>query len=175
MRKMTTGLAISLDGVAESPANWGGFGFITEEMNEMIGAGIAQADAILLGRRTYVEFAELWPKQGSEVPMADFLNNTPKYVVSRTLKRLTWGPAKLLTGDLADAVIELKGQPAKISRSLEARRWCNGCSGTGCSMSSPSWFAQSSPAPAWASSTDCAITWSSNSSHQRHSAAARWP
>jgi dihydrofolate reductase len=82
-------------------------------MNEMIRAGIAHADAILLGRRTYLEFADLWPKQGSEVPMADFLNNTPKYIVSHTLQTLKWGPAKLLTGDLADAVTELKGQPGK--------------------------------------------------------------
>ena len=32
-----------------------------DEMGEVIGAGIAQSDAILLGRRTYLEFAELWP------------------------------------------------------------------------------------------------------------------
>ena len=112
MRKIVTGLAISLDGVVESPANWG-FRFLNEEMNELIAAGIAQADAILLGRRTYLEFAELWPKQGSEVPMADFLNNTPKYIVSSTLDTLDWGPATLLGGDLAGAITQLKGQPGK--------------------------------------------------------------
>jgi dihydrofolate reductase len=111
-RKIATGLAISLDGVVESPANWG-FRFLNQEMNEIIDAGIAQADAILLGRRTYLEFAELWPKQGSEVPMADFLNSTPKYVVSSTLDTLVWRPATLLRGDLADAITELKGQPGK--------------------------------------------------------------
>src|SRR5215472_4210419 len=99
MRKIVAGLTISLDGVVESPANWG-FQFMNEEMNERIRAGIAQADAILLGRRTYLEFAELWPKQPSEVPMADFLNQTPKYIVSGTLDRLEWGPATPVTGDL---------------------------------------------------------------------------
>jgi hypothetical protein len=54
-------------------------------MQEAIGAATAQADAVLLGRRTYLEFAELWPNQGSDVPMADFLNNSPKHIVSSTL------------------------------------------------------------------------------------------
>ncbi len=112
MRKIVAGLTISLDGVVESPANWG-FQFINEEMNERIRAGIAQADAILLGRRTYLEFAGLWPGQPSEVPMADFLNQTPKYVVSSTLDRLDWGPATPVTGDLAEAITTLKHRPGK--------------------------------------------------------------
>jgi hypothetical protein len=62
MRMIVAGLTISLDSVVESPANWG-FQFLNEEMNERIRAGIAQADAILLGRSTYLEFADLWPKQ----------------------------------------------------------------------------------------------------------------
>jgi hypothetical protein len=40
MRKIVAGLTISLDGVVESPANWG-FRFVNEEMNERIRAGIA--------------------------------------------------------------------------------------------------------------------------------------
>ncbi len=58
---------------------------MNQEMSEGIVAGAAQADAVLLGRRTYVEFAKFWPNQSSEVPMADFLNNSPKYVVAATL------------------------------------------------------------------------------------------
>jgi len=42
-------------------------------------ADIAQVDAVLLGRRTYELFDELWPKQSSDVPMAGFLNKSPKY------------------------------------------------------------------------------------------------
>jgi dihydrofolate reductase len=82
-------------------------------MFEWIGAGLPQADAILLGRRTYLEFAELWPSQGSSVPMADFLNNTPKYVVSSMLDTLDWGPSSLVRGDLAEEIRNLKQQPGK--------------------------------------------------------------
>jgi dihydrofolate reductase len=109
MRKLVAGLMFSLDGVVESPEKWAR-PYFNGEMQEVIDAGVAQADAILLGRRTYLEFAELWPNQGSEVPLADFMNETPKYVVSSTLDSLEWGPSSLLRGDLAEEVGRLKRQ-----------------------------------------------------------------
>ena len=51
MRKIVAGLFISLDGVVESPEQWG-FQYFNDELTEMIVAGIAQADAVLLGPRT---------------------------------------------------------------------------------------------------------------------------
>jgi hypothetical protein len=67
MRKIVAGLFMSLDGVVESPERWG-FQYFNEEMTERIEAGISEADAVLIGRRTYLQFAEMWPSQGSEVP-----------------------------------------------------------------------------------------------------------
>ncbi len=87
MRRVVAGLFMSLDGVVESPDGWQ-LPYFNDEMIEGINAGIARADAVLLGRRTYLEDAELWPSQGSDVPMADFMNDTPKYVVSSTLDSL---------------------------------------------------------------------------------------
>ena len=110
MRKIAAGLFISLDGVVESPSDWL---LSSDEMWEVISAGIAQSDAILLGRRTYLQFAEIWPNQGSDVPMADFLNNTPKHVVSSTLDTLDWANSSLVTGDLAGEVAKLREQPGK--------------------------------------------------------------
>jgi dihydrofolate reductase len=113
MRKIGAGLLMSLDGVVESPGEWGFSRFFNDEMREGISAGIAQADAVLLGRRTYLEFAELWPKQGSDVLMADFLNTSPKYVVSSKLDKLEWANSSLVTGDLAEALSKLKQQSGK--------------------------------------------------------------
>jgi hypothetical protein len=45
MRKIITGLFISLDGVVESPSDWL---LSSDEMWEVIGAGIAQSDAIVV-------------------------------------------------------------------------------------------------------------------------------
>jgi dihydrofolate reductase len=114
MRKIVAGLLMSLDGVVESPNEWGWSQYMNDEMTEGIVAGVAQADAVLLGRRTYVEFANLWPNQGSEVPMADFLNHSPKYVVSATLDTpLEWANAHLIKGALAEELAKLKQQPGK--------------------------------------------------------------
>ncbi len=112
MRTIAAGLFISLDGVVESPDAWG-FQYMDEEMSKGISEGISQADTVLLGRRTYLEFAEMWPKQGSEVPMSDFLNHSHKYVISSTLDVLTWQPASLIQGDLVNEIVKLKQKPGK--------------------------------------------------------------
>lgn len=112
MRRIVAGLFMSLDGVVDTPEKWG-FQYFNDEMAEGVAAAIAQADAVLLGRDTYLEFAEIWPSQGSEVPMSDFLNSSHKYVVSTKLDKLPWGPASLVTGDLADELMKLKNQPGK--------------------------------------------------------------
>ncbi len=113
MRKVVAGLLISLDGVVSSPNQWGWANFMNHEMTEGIAAGIAQSDAVLLGRRTYLDFANIWPSQSSDVPMADFLNHSPKYVVSSTLENLDWQPATLIKGDLARELNQLKKHPGK--------------------------------------------------------------
>ncbi len=112
MRKITAGLFISLDGVVSSPGEWG-FQYMDEEMSKGIAAGITMADAVLLGRKTYLEFAEMWPAQGSEVVMADFLNHSTKYVVSSTLDNLVWQPAVLIRGDVVHEIASLKQLPGK--------------------------------------------------------------
>lgn len=113
-RKIATGLLMSLDGVVESPNVWGWGRYFSDEMLEGIAAGIARADTVLLGRRTYLEFAELWPTQSSDVLMADFLNNSPKYVVSSSLREpLTWKNSRLIKGDVAEEVRKLKQLPGR--------------------------------------------------------------
>jgi dihydrofolate reductase len=86
MRKIVAGLFRSLDGVVESPNTWAFSRYLDAEMAQGISAGILEADAVLLGRRTYEEFAKLWPNQPGSVPMARFLNGSPKYVVSASLQ-----------------------------------------------------------------------------------------
>jgi dihydrofolate reductase len=112
-RMIAAGLFISLDGVVESPADWG-FQYLDREMGKAIMAGIAQADTVLLGRRTYEEFARIWPCQGSDVPMADFLNHSPKYVVSSRIEALEWGPARLIKGDLVTEIRKLKRETGRM-------------------------------------------------------------
>lgn len=111
MRKIVAGLAMTLNGVVEGPSAEGGWLQFSPDMGEVISEGLASADAVLLGRRTYLEFEALWPAQGNSSPMAAFINSTPRYVLSNSLERLDWGGSTLLRGPLPEAVSGLKNQP----------------------------------------------------------------
>jgi dihydrofolate reductase len=111
MRKITAGLFVSLDGVAESPGDWR-LPF-DAETGDVMSRGLAKTDAILLGRRTYLEFAAYWPNAGRDVPMARWMNETPKYVASRTGPELSWANSTLIADDLGRRLEELKGQPGR--------------------------------------------------------------
>jgi len=115
VRKIAAGLFISLDGVVEFPDKWG-FKYINADISGAIAAGIAYADAVLIGPTTYRTFAGMWPQQPDDVPMARFLNHSQKYVISRSpekVGKLEWGPAELLKGELASALRYVKGKPGK--------------------------------------------------------------
>jgi dihydrofolate reductase len=60
MRKIVAGLFVSLDGVMEAPDRWH-FPYFNDEMGAAVAAQMAAADTMLLGRRTYQEFAAYWP------------------------------------------------------------------------------------------------------------------
>jgi dihydrofolate reductase len=72
--------------------------------------GLASTTAYLFGRRTYEHLAAFWPTQPDTNPMAAHLNATPKYVATRTLTDLPWANARVLDGELATAVVELKSR-----------------------------------------------------------------
>ena len=111
MRKIVSGLFISLDGVIEAPNDWTGPWF-NPELGQAVGSFIAAQDAMLLGRVSYDEFAAYWPQQTGD--MADTMNGTAKYVVSGTLKSAEWQNSTLIPAASAIAEIaELKQRPGK--------------------------------------------------------------
>jgi dihydrofolate reductase len=105
MRKLKAWLYMTLDGVVEAPENWV---IPDDEMFAEQTADYAASDALLLGRRTYEVFAASWPQRGSDVPNADWMNNTQKYVASTTLESPEWHNTTVLEGDVAEAVSRLK-------------------------------------------------------------------
>jgi len=114
VRKVVASELVSLDGVMEKPEEWS-FSYSNDEMQEANASGMATSDAMLLGRVTYEEFAAFWPYQDrTEQPYTDYLNNTPKYVVSRTLDEpLEWQNSTLIKGNVAEEVSRLIEQPGK--------------------------------------------------------------
>jgi dihydrofolate reductase len=101
---------MTLDNVIESPEKWV---IADDDMFGAVEAAYATSDALLLGRRTYETFAASWPERGGEVPNADWMNNTRKYVASTTLESLEWNNSTVIEGDVAEAVARLKQEDGK--------------------------------------------------------------
>lgn len=107
MRKITSGLFVSLDGVAESPEKWH-LEYFNDEMAAAVGAQSAAADTILLGRVTYEGFAEYWSDKAGDGGLGDYFNDTPKLVASRTLESVEWTNSKLIRGNVAEELSRMK-------------------------------------------------------------------
>jgi dihydrofolate reductase len=105
MRNLSAWLYVTLDGVIEAPEKWV---MPDDVMFEHQTAGYAGSDALLLGRRTYEVFAASWPQRGSDVPNADWMNDTQKYVASTTIESPEWQNTTVLEGDASEAVARLK-------------------------------------------------------------------
>ncbi len=87
---------ITLDGVIEAPSWTFDYPF-DPKMGEAIGALMGASKAILLGRRTYEQFAPAWSARSAEEdPGAPFMNESPKYVVSSTLRNADWSNSTVL-------------------------------------------------------------------------------
>jgi dihydrofolate reductase len=112
LRRIIAAEFMSIDGVVESPDKWHS-PYFNDELGEAQSLIQAETDTILLGRRTYEEFAQVWPKRTTaEVgPIADFINNTPKLVASTTLRTVEWHNSSLIKGNVAQELRNLKQQP----------------------------------------------------------------
>jgi dihydrofolate reductase len=101
---------ISLDGVFEAPRWTMEYGF-DPKMGEAIGGIMGPSKAILLGRQTFEEFAPAWSGRTAEQdPGAPFMNESPKYVVSETLRSADWNNSTILGPYSADTIRALKDQ-----------------------------------------------------------------
>jgi len=109
----------SLDNVVEAPGGDGDYrhagwtdGISSGEEGTMFKyRELMEAEAQLLGRRTYEGFAAAWPAMEAET--GDFgkkMNEMPKYVVSSTLTDPEWKNSTVLSGDVVEEVQALKGR-----------------------------------------------------------------
>ncbi len=107
MGSIKASLFISLDGVIEGPETWH-LEYFDDEMGAVVGMLIDQAEATLLGRRTYDGFAAFWPSADPNDPLTEVMNNARKYVVSSTLREATWTNTTLIQGDVTAQLRALK-------------------------------------------------------------------
>lgn len=121
--RLTVSTFLSLDGTMQAPGGpdedrSGGFGlggWMAPLFDDDLAAAMTpwiEADAYLLGRRTYELFASFWPQVTDPGDsMAASLNSRPKHVASRTPRELSWEGASVIEGDVVAFVRELKRRP----------------------------------------------------------------
>ncbi len=124
--RLTLHTFLTLDGVMQAPGGpeedpddhfqHGGWSFTygDEDFGAAVTGWFANADAFLLGRKTYDIFSRHWPKvTDPNDPVASKLNALPKYVVSKTLKSVGWQNSLLIARDAVEEITKLKEAPGK--------------------------------------------------------------
>jgi dihydrofolate reductase len=105
VRKVVVYELLSLDGVAEEPDRF--FSEWDEAMDANLGDVIATQDTVILGRRSYDEWAEFWP--GSDIePFATFINGAEKHVATSTPLDRKWANTTVVQGELVEFVRDLR-------------------------------------------------------------------
>jgi dihydrofolate reductase len=122
MRKIVAAEFITLDGVFEAPGGadttlpekrgWS-MPFMSDNVGQVIFESMQNSDAMLLGRRTYADFAVFWSAMPADDPIGQFMNNQTKYVVSTTLDKADWKNSTLIKGNAIEELTRLKQQPGK--------------------------------------------------------------
>jgi dihydrofolate reductase len=107
VRKIVVYELLSLDGVAEDPDRF--FADWDAALDANLAAVIATQDAVILGRRSYTEWADFWPSSQIE-PFATFINGVAKYVATSTPLDRDWANTTVIDGGLVEFVRDLKQQ-----------------------------------------------------------------
>jgi dihydrofolate reductase len=126
MRKIIVAEFITLDGVIQAPGGAdedtdGGFvhgGWTRPYWHDDIGKhffeAMAQADTLLLGRKTWQIHGGAFEPMPVGDPFGDLMNGFRKVVVSTTLKSAAgWRNSTLISGNVVEEVRKLKNQPGK--------------------------------------------------------------
>lgn len=125
MARIVATFFISLDGVVERPDQWH-FPYFTEQMGEVIGAGMQTRGAYLMGRRLYDEWAAHWTAHPDDDEFGPFITPLRKYVLSSHPLDTDWENSHLVTGDDA----EVAAQVARIKEETEGDIGMSGCATT---------------------------------------------
>jgi dihydrofolate reductase len=131
VRELVLQMGVSIDGYVASVDGAHDWGYHGEDpaTTEWKLASLRAAGAHLMGRRTYEDMASVWPKSSSDV--AAVMNEIPKVVFSKTLRRAEWRESQIAAGELANEVERLKAQEggyllahggARFARALSRER-----------------------------------------------------
>jgi dihydrofolate reductase len=105
MGRIVATVMTSLDGVTESPGDWGMRYFDEDAQRDSL-KRLMISDAMLMGRLTYEALGAAWSqRQGA---FADRINSIRKYVFSSTMQVAPWANSLVVAGDVVEETRKLK-------------------------------------------------------------------
>jgi dihydrofolate reductase len=108
MASLVLKMSVSLDGYVapvDGSTGWAAAGRSDDGASWTVET-LSNAGAHLIGAATYAGWAGYWP--GAAGPIAKAMNEIPKVVFSNSLASADWGETTIATGDLAEAITQLK-------------------------------------------------------------------
>jgi dihydrofolate reductase len=120
MRKVVAFVHLSLDGFAAGPNGELDWISYDDELEKYAEGVVASVGAAMYGRVTYQMMESYWPAMLTDTSAskherehARWLEDIPKVVFSRTLKKTDWNNARLIKANLVEEVAKLKKKPGK--------------------------------------------------------------
>ncbi|XVQ15444.1 dihydrofolate reductase family protein [Spirillospora sp. CA-255316] len=115
MRTFKLQVQTTVDGYMAGPngeMDWMTFSW-SDDLNTYVDALTETVDTIVLGRKLAEGFIPAWESgpEGEDQAAIDWMNNTPKVVITNTLTESPWKNAVVAGGDLAETVNGLKAEP----------------------------------------------------------------
>jgi dihydrofolate reductase len=115
MRTFKLQVQTTVDGYMGGPngeMDWTTFPW-TDDIKAYIDALTEPVDTIVLGRKLAEGFIPAWAAgpPGEDQASIDWMNNTPKVVISNGLSESPWDNATVAGGDLAETINRLKAEP----------------------------------------------------------------
>lgn len=109
VRKLVSGMFMSLDGVVQASDDWQ-FSYFDEELLAGIGEGMQGTDAAVMGRVSFAGYNALHVEH-PDSPVLAFLERVDRYVASTTVTDTDWPGTTVLREDVYGHIAVLKDQP----------------------------------------------------------------
>jgi dihydrofolate reductase len=121
MRKVVLFMHISLDGFCAGPNGELDWVSYDEELQKHAADIVSDVGTSMYGRVTYQMMENYWPTVLTDgkkhdkhtTEHAEWVENIPKVVFSKTLPKVTWNNTTLIKSNIAEEVSKLKMQPGK--------------------------------------------------------------
>jgi len=126
MKKIFVHMIVSLDGYINGPDGEMNLHFVDDEFEDYINNLLKSIDGMIYGRKSFELLSQYWPTAAENpdaaadpsnpekhIEAAHMMNELPKYVVSKTIKKAEWNNSHIISENLYGEISKLKNETGK--------------------------------------------------------------